>query len=419
MALKTVALCAVTALCGVITMGAPFAHAGLTAGASLSVSERYTDNIYLSRTDPVGDWATTAGPRVDLRFDEPAVSGGVGYQATAAWHRQRPEQNRWSQQAHGDVTLAALKRAVRGLDVRLSGSFSRAGELPETLLGGQEPVIGDGVRLPPTETTQWGAAVAAGYPWTERLESRIEYSFGATHYEAFDLVQLADVVPTTPALAVQTHNSTAHHASLSLRYRYSPLTTLTLTPGWSATRVDPVQGTPTLPSDTRTVGSLTAGADYVASPSVTLGGRVGAMVVEDDQTRLTADATVQRTWKRGLLRLAYRQGAGTGGGVTNTVSVTQGATADGSMSLGAKTAANVRFSYARNVSIPDQPLDPTLRVSTYEAGAGVSRQWLGWLTGRVDYSHLTQRAQGIALDARRHLVTVSLTAQAPPWPLLR
>ena len=419
MALKTVAFCAVTTLCCVIGVGARFAHAGLTAGASLSVSERYTNNLYLSRTNPIGDLSTTAALGVDLRFDERAISGGVRYQATGVWYRQRRDQNRWSQQGEADAALTALGRAVRGLDVRLSGSYSRAGELPGSLLGNQSPVTADGVRLPPTDTTQRRGAIAVGYPWSERFESRLAYSFTATRYEAFDLVGLADVVPGTPALTVQTHDSAVHSASLALRYRYSLLTTLTLTPGWSATRVDPVQGTPTLPSDTRTVGSLTAGVDYSASPVVTLGGRIGAMVVEDDQTRLTADATVQRAWKRGLLRLAYRQGAGTGGGVTNTVSVTQGVTADGSMSLGAKTAANVRFSYARNVSIPDQPSDPTLRVSTYEAGAGVSHELLRWLTGRLDYSFLTQQARGIALDAHRHLVTVSLTAQAPPWPLLR
>jgi hypothetical protein len=419
MALKTVAFCAVTALCCVITMGARFAHAGLTAGASLSVSERYTNNLYLSRTDPIGDLSTTVAPRVDLRFDERAISGGVRYQATGVWYRQRRDQNRWSQLGEADAALTALGRAVRGLDVRLSGSYSRAGELPGALLGSQSPVTADGVRLPPTDTTQRGGAVAVGYPWSERFESRLAYGYSATQYDAFDLVGLADVVAGTPALAVQTHDSAVHSASLALRYRYSLLTTLTLSPGWSATRVDPVPGVSSVETDTRTVSSLTAGVDYSASPSVTLGGRVGAMVVEDDQTRLTANATVQRAWKRGLLGLAYRQGAGTGGGVTNTVSVTQGVTADGSMSLGAKTAANVRFSYARNVSIPDQPSDPTLRVATYEAGAGVSRELVRWLIGRLDYSYLTQRAQGIALDAQRHLVTVSLTAQAPPWPLLR
>ena len=108
MPLKAVAFCAVTALCGVIGVGARFAHADLTATPSLSVSERYTNNLYLSRTDPVDDLVTTVTPRVDLRFDERAVSGGVRYQATGEWYRQRREQNRWSQQGAGDVTLTWL-----------------------------------------------------------------------------------------------------------------------------------------------------------------------------------------------------------------------------------------------------------------------------------------------------------------------
>jgi hypothetical protein len=186
-------------------MGARFAHAGLTAGASLSVSERYTNNLYLSRTDPIGDLSTTVAPRVDLRFDERAISGGVRYQATGVWYRQRRDQNRWSQQGEADAALTALGRAVRGLDVRLS---LQPRELPG-LPGGQEPVI------------RWRPSAPYGTTWGRGTQG----TMGGAPASVFALPPLK--APTgarrrgPSASSTVRRNSWLHHASLSLRYHYS------------------------------------------------------------------------------------------------------------------------------------------------------------------------------------------------------
>jgi hypothetical protein len=150
------------------------------------------------------------------------------------------------------------------------------------------------------------------------------------------------------------------------------------------------------------------GADYELGTTLTLDGRVGVLIIEDDQTRLAVDVGLQRNWSRGSFSLSAGQASGAGGGVTGTPSVTRWVGADVSRRLGAKTEASFGLDLAKNASL-------TIRVATYGANAGLSQVLLQWLTGRLDYSYFVQRSDGIDLDGERHVVSVMLTANAPPW----
>lgn len=381
--------------------------AQLTVNSALSVSERYNNNLYLSQTDPIGDLTTVVSPRVDLTLDQRSFQGVLRYQASGEWYHQRSEQNRLSHLAELEAGFKGLERLIRGLDVRLTASYSLAGELPGTSLSGQ-PVLETGVLLPQTDTTAWSGTMTAGYSWTRRVETRLAYAFRGTRFEAFNLVAAGDVVGTTPALLVNPYNSAIHDVTLELRYRLSQATTLTLNPGWTAVRVDPVETTPPTPTDTLVTGRLTVGAEYTSGPTFTFNGRIGVLMIEDDQTRLALDVGLQRSWTRGSLSLSAGQGSGAGGGVTGTPSVTRWLGADVSQSLGIKTQASFGLDFARNASL-------TIRVVTYGANAGLSRELVRWLTGRLDYTYLVQRSDGVALDGERHVVTVTLMATAPPW----
>lgn len=395
-----------------------WAHPGvlaapLTVTPALSVSEEYNNNLYLSRTDPVGDWLTTVAPRVDLSFDHRLIQGGARYQATAERYRQRSEEDRVSHRGELEAALNVLRRAVRGLDVRLSGTYSVAGQLPGTRLGGGRPELGDGVLLPRMETTQWHGAGLVIYSWTRRVETRAQYAQTVTRYDAVDLAALADVVTGTPALTVGTYNSTVQDATVSFRYRSSRVWTLTLNPGWRQTRIDPVGAG--AERDKTTMGRLTVGAEYSPGATLTLRARGGATLIEGDRARPLADVELERSWQGGRVTLTGGQWVGEGGGVTNTVSLTQRANVNVSQSIGARTTAILRLDVARNVSLPEDPAAPTTRIMTYGVNAGAGREFLRWLVGRLDYAFFVQNAVGIPLDGRRHIVTLTLTATAPPW----
>lgn len=377
------------------TFGAP-----LSLQSSVSTSFSYDDNIYLSRTSPVGDLATTLSPRVDLVFDQQAIQGSLRYQATGEWYQQRRTENRLSHQAEADVSLKALQRLTRGGDVRVTGSYSRAGQLPGTSLGDTPIEPGGEVLLPRMETTQGRGGVTGAYAWTRRLESRLAYTFTSTTYDSRDA-----------------RDSVTHDATVPLRYRLSRSTTITLSPGWSAIRVDPAAGAPA--ADTRVTTRLSAGAEYAAGSTWTSRGQVGVTIVEDDQRRLVLDGDLQRRVKQGQVAFSGGQEIGAGGGVTETASLVQRLGMNVSQALGAKTQMSLRLDYSRNVSLPTGSSVSPTRIQTYTASLGAGYQLLRWLTGRVGYSYLVQDSIGIAVDGKRHVVTVAFTANVPVWSLDR
>lgn len=373
--------------------------APLSLTSSLSVSEQYDSNVSLSPTDPVEGVRTTVAPRVNLLFQEPAIQGAVRYQVTGEWYREQNTGSRWSHLAELDASLGALKRVVRGMDFRLTGSFSRARELPTASLGGQ-PRPGGAVLLPSTETTERRGGMTAAYAWTPRVANTLAYTFASTRYDAAEL-----------------SDSVVHDATLALRVRVSPVTTLTLNPGWNATRVDPPQTalSPPADGDRRTTTRLTIGMETAAGPVMTWSGEAGGMVIGGDRTQLVLALRLQRMWRDGHVLVTGGQQTSAGGGVTRSVSVTRNLNATAARSVTANTEVSLRAGVSGNVSVSGEPSDPTTRVVTYQAGAGVSHTFFRSLTAGIDYSYSDQRSRGGGLDGRRHLVMVTVSAQAPPW----
>lgn len=381
--------------------------APLSLDSSLALVSRYNNNLFLSESDPVGGFSTMVAPRVDLQFDQRLVQGQLRYLAAAEWYRQRSELNRFRQQGEFEVSLAGVRRWIRHLDLQLRGSYiRRAGELPGTSLGGQQVFRGGVIFPATTESTEWRGSISADYAWSRRLESRLEYRYVATYFDEID---------SNIATTATTYDSIVHDARLVLSYRQSPRTTLTLAPGWSVTRVVPSGTDFTSTTVTRTRVRLTAGAEYSAVSTLRVRGEVGVMVIEDDQTRLALNLNLAQAWKNIQFRVRGRQDSGIGGGVTDTVSITRSLTADASRPLGRYTEARADVGLIGNLSAPVLATDPTIRVVTFRAGAGIGHDLTRWLTVRLDYILLTQRSSGTTVGGQRHLVVVTLLATGPQW----
>src|SRR3990172_10989167 len=95
------------------------AEAALSLTPSLSVSEHYTDNLLLSQTSKVGDLATFVSPRLSLEYAGRDVVWGGGYQGTAEYYRQRPDENRYSQTATANLRVPRLTHPLAGLHLPL------------------------------------------------------------------------------------------------------------------------------------------------------------------------------------------------------------------------------------------------------------------------------------------------------------
>lgn len=404
---------------GIVLLGVSReSQAALTLTPSLSVAEYYTDNLFFLQYAKVGDFSTSVSPGLALAYEGRSMAFDVSYRGTQEYH-QRSEENRYSESAAAHASFPWMESVATGLTLDLTAGLSRGAELPafsydEALREGNE-----GIQLPRVEAVRKRAGAVLGYQWSLHTTGTVGYQFSSTHFEAFDLARLADIVDVTPGLEVQMQDSSVRDVSASIRHRWSELLTLTLSPGRSVTTFkSPPEALFELPPDDRVTTRIAGGAEYRMSPTRTVTGSVGVMAIEDDRLRLTMDLGAVETLRDGRLTVRYRRGAGTGGGVTRNVTLTQRLTARLVRDLGPHASWNAIAGYSRTVSIPERTTDRLVRVSTYEVGVGLDWSLLSWLSASLSYSYLTQRTQGVSIEAERNLVAVSLTAAAP-WRVIR
>ena len=385
------------------------AEAALLLTPSLSVSERYTDNLRLSQTEKVGDLATFVAPRLSLEYAGRDVVWSGGYQGTAEYYRQRTDENRYSQTATANLRSPWLTHALRGLDLRLAGSLILTSELQPYSFTQPLGESNEGILVPRVETRRTGVGMTADYPWSQRTAVVVSSSLQITRYG-----QIAD--QGSPGGTIQLQDSRVSDGAIRLRYQWSPTTTLTAASGVSVTVFDAPEAGPSEPGpDHARTQRLTAGAEYLISSTTTVNGSAGVTWVEDDRLQLTADFGVRRAFATGHGVLQYSRGAGTGGGLSRAVTVSQRVIGRLAKNWGERTTGYANLGWSRSVSTSTS----SLRVSSYEAGAGFDRAILPRLGGGFSYSYFNQRSQGGPGDAERHLLMVTLTATGSPWRLLR
>jgi hypothetical protein len=384
-------------------------EAALSLTPSLSVSEQYTDNLLLSQTSKVGDLATFVSPRLSLEYAGRSVVWGGGYQGTAEYYRQRPDENRYSQTATANLRVPWLTHALRGIDLRLSGSFIRTSELQAYSFTQPLGESNEGIRVPRVDTRRTRVEMTVDYPWSQRTTAALSSSLQTTRYG-----QIAD--QGSPSGTVQLQDSTVSDGAIRLRHQWSATTTLTADSGVSVTVFDVPEAGPLGPGpDHIRTQRLTAGAEYSISSTTTVNGSGGVTWVEDDQSQFTANLGVRRVFATGNLVLQYSRGAGTGGGLSRAVTTNQQAIGRLAKNWGERTTGYAQLGWSRSVST----VTASFRTSSYEAGAGLDMVLLPWLGGGFSYSYFNQRSQGGPGEAERHLFMATLTATSSPWRLLR
>lgn len=373
------------------------------------MASRYDNNLFLTETNQIGAFSMVVAPRADLQVDRRLIQGQLRYQAAAQWYRQEVGLDRFTQRGEVRASLAGLRRFVRHLELDLFGAYTKTGELPDTDLAG-DPVSRGGVLFPvTTEITEWRGSITAGYAWSRLFQSRLAYRYVATYLEQ------SGGGGTIPVSSLATYDSIVHDMRLMFSYRQSPRTTLTLSPGWSVTRVVPSGTDFTSTTETRARARITAGAEYAASSTSSVGGEVGLMVIADDHARLVLTLNLTQDWDRIRFRLRARQSSDVGGGVTDTVSITRSLNADASMPVARHTEARMFLGTIGNMSAPILGAEPTVRVVTFRAGAGIRFELSRWIGMRLDYLSQAQRSAGVDLGGKRHLITVTLFGTAPLW----
>lgn len=367
-------------------------EASVTLTPSLSVSEEYSDNFFFSETDPVGEFTTVISPGIALVSDSKNVTFGVRYQGRAELRVRNPDRNRYNQGLSFDLDFPFLSFLIKGMKVKVTEAVTYVPELPAFTFNNQIQENNEGIQVPRTDTFRNRAGVAVTYPWTPRFGTTISYTNLYTRYKGSAL-----------------QSSTVHDAELDLAYQFSRQTTGSVSVGGAVVNYADVQ-------EDVVSYRFTIGSQHQIGPTFSFNGRLGVTTVRDDSTRLTLEAGLLKNVQAGSLSLQYTQGIGTGGGLTTTATLSQRLLGAVTLGIARNVSTFVQLAYGKNTSLSGKELDTT----SYEAATGLSAVLRSWLSGGLRYAYLNQRARGvIGNDGERNVVTLTLTASALPWKIVK
>ncbi|HIK58860.1 MAG: hypothetical protein ABGZ19_04480 [Verrucomicrobiales bacterium] len=373
-------------------------NATITLNSSVSLSEKYNDNLFFSRLNREADYTTTVNSRLTLTFTSQNLIFSGSYLGSGEIQARHSEANRYRQTASFEIDLPFLSRQIKGVDVKITENVTYTPELPafETREGIQSSVsnqtlTNEGIQVGRTDTFRNHAGITASYSWSQRMNTTLSYDNTITRYEAEEL-----------------KDSTIHGFGLASGYQFFRRTGGTAS--YRATLTDFDR------SEKELSHQFSMGAKHRLTSTLSFNGDLGVAKASSGPTRLTVNGGLSKGFKNGNIKFRYNSGIGSGGGVTTTSTFSKRMTGHGTWDMGQNLSASLNFGYGRNKTLSGQ----VFKTTTYDAGAGVTVVLLRWLNARLDYSYLNQKADGFgAVEAERNVIILSLTASAPGWRIAK
>ena len=330
-----------------------------TADLSLSLSEQYNDNIFLSHTDRTTDYITLISPAIALstRFEKADVS--ISYSPTFNLYKDHDENNSTSHAA----SLLSHYRLTEKLTLGLSDTFVRTRE-------------SSAVR-----------AIEGAGPINRGLERITTNSLsGDLSYRLTGKISLlGNAVYTYTDTETGTGDVSTYTGGLGASYLFSERTTFRINASY--TLFDYTVG------GNSTSSSYTAGIIYRLTPTITADAFGGIVITRVDEpkrtdTGYTGGLSVTKTFERGTASIAYLQNVIAGVESTSPVrsqTVTLRYAAPVTTSLGASISAF----YNRYKSIGSTGTSGIETNRTDMGGAAdLSYGFLPWLSGTLSYSYV-------------------------------
>lgn len=362
----------------------------VTLNPSLAVSERYSDNLFFTKTNREADFTTMITPGLTLMYNSRNLVFSGRYQGSAELLAGHPEANRYGQAVSLDLNLPLLSHKIKGLDVRITETMAFTPELPAFSFD-EQVLANEGIQIGRTDIFRNNAQIIAGYPWSPRVNTTLSYSNILTHYKG-DRFQ----------------DSVGHDTSLEIGYQWSPRTRWRTSYGISITDYET--------ADDVLAHRFSMGAVHQVSPTFSINGDTGMALLSDETTHLILNMGFSKGFESGSLSLQYTSGVGTGGGLITSATLSQRLVGQATREIRRNTSALFRLAYGRNTSL----LGPMLEIYSYEAGMGITVGFLSWLKGDLNYSYLNQQVQeGTVGEGKRNLIMMTLTATAPPWRIIQ
>ena len=364
---------------------------GVIFNSSLSISERYTDNLFFNNKNREGEYSTFVRSSFKLTYSSQNVTLLAGYKGTVELHARNPKVNGYFQSTSFGIDLPGLSRRINGLEVKVVESFGHSPELPPYSFGEEAAETYDGIRVPRGDIFRNTAGIILGYPWSSRIRSSFTYMNRITRYDSPEL-----------------DDSIGHNVDLEIAYQSSTRTRWSASYGFGVANFEE--------AESRSTHRGAIGAGHQISSSFSVNGNLGLIFFEDESAQLYLDSNISKRYKKGNLSLGFRSDAGQAGGETSTVTLNQRVIGRAIYAMGHYSSFNIQGAYGRTVSLPDKDLETI----SYEAGGGITVRLLAWLNGGVSYSHFNQRALGIVgTEGMRNQAMVTLTAVGPSWNIIK
>jgi len=377
--------------------------AKMTLTPSLSVSEKYDDNLFFTETNMDGDLSTSIIPSATLAYESQYITLSGQYQGRFEYFSSHPDLNGYSQNATFDINFPFLLRIAKGLDIRLTEAIIFSPGLPAFSFSDQPQESNEGIQVPRTDTVKNHAGATISYTWTPRFSIALSYSNIIVAYTSDSGLQEPIV----------------HDSSLQLGYKSSPSTQWNLTYGLSITDYQTDQNEI---ADV-IIHRVTIGVGHQFSTTLSVNGNVGVareiltFPSEDELTSAIFDVNFSRDYNSGRFTLGYSSNAGTGSGLTSSVTLSQHAFFRAAETLDRSISVFGQMDFGRNTSIPDKK---ELFIFSYEVNTGVNLKIYSWLNSTLSYSYFFQEAKGsIGSTGERNTVMLTLTATAPDWRIMR
>jgi len=357
---------------------------------TLTVSERYDDNIRLTEANPETDAVTTMNPGLSLAYKGKTIKLGAEYDAAIERFDRHPELNNVGHNASLDLELDQLFGS-KTTSASLRNFFRFLPQLPTDQ--GAVTVPGSsvtGIGLPRSNVWANTAALTLTHLSSARLTERMEYLNTLTRFELPTLV-----------------DSTIHEGTIEAIYQLDPNNSIGSS--YRLRYFDFVQqGT-----EDAIGHALMVGTTHQFSPSLSLTTRLGLSYSIQSGDRVITPIGMlhlSKSFEKIEIGGDYSRDISFTGGLSAQLVTTQTVTANLSYAVTQKTRAFLSMWLTDNRSITGEEL----KIVSWTVRPGLSYQILTWLSVEIRYHHFEQRGEGsLGSDLNQNQYFFSLTGKIP------
>ena len=353
---------------------------------SITVSERYDDNIFFEKTDGQADYITSIGPRLTASYGSQAVKMTAGLGARFELFSEHTELNKLRYRANLGLNIA---RIARNTSLSVSDVFRFTPEPPAFIADeeGEEDITTGGIRIPRGDSLGNVARIRL----TRRISSRSDGVIGYTHtIREFEDPTLID--------------STEHKGQVELRRKIGPRDTFSIDYRYQLFKPDQLEE-----SESHTTG-IRLNHQFSREFSIHIG--VGGTYVtkeSDDALAFSGSLGLNRSFKRTRIGLRYSRAINATSGLSGEPAISQVASATINRNVTRRLGINLSQNYATNRSTLTDSVD----LQSWRTRVRLTLRLRPWLRGEAEYRYFSQTSEGIGREFRRSQALVGFSANLP------